>query len=460
MEGLNREMSTLYRAIALKTLFQNTPCTRSDAGLNVIDEADGSEDGEGITRDDLQLVMARPNDPFATRFRLSVPSPADMRWCGFLDALCVLCWFGQGGESVVSIGAQQQLDGKIKFILTTNDGSILKPVKHFKDVLALLSCFLCGELDEPATINEVAKRSITLAKDKILNYRSRLRSQLALLRQDQAQYDSESEALLDTLGQWLPQRQFDRYLLCQRAYDFRGSQQDRLLAIKASTDIKTYRIIRHYMGRLGSYHAAASVVVEGADEFAGTIRGATVGWIEASSTLSRSTAFTVGNDIATLVTTACPRLRHFQGRTAEVVARLEGATSLLHDYRTVAQKPVVHAEAAMAHHFHRKQLQFARGLRYIGCSKASCYLCDLYFSRHPAGFIRRSCSGRAWLRWELPRTNPPSLRQDESLENLRIIRDMLDAIHHDLDNDIDGGRYGMKAEFDSTTGMSIPLSTA
>ena len=252
----------------------------------------------------------------------------------------------------------------------------------------------------------------------------------------------------------LPTGRFELKILCQQAYNFRRSHDNQLLLIKASSGAEHWRHIRHYIGRLGSYHAAAMTVVASADKMSGTIQVADVDWIEASTSMAHTKRFKLKHDLATLVAKVCPRLSHFEGRKEEVRSRLTGAEALLHEFQTNYQTPVVHAEAAIAHHFYTKRLKFAHGIRYIGCSKPSCYCCDLYFSCHPGGFIRRPCSGRAWLRWDLPRSRMP--RSEETSRNISIIRDMLIAMYGDLDNDIDGKRYGIRAEFDSTTGMSIP----
>lgn len=246
---------------------------------------------------------------------------------------------------------------------------------------------------------------------------------------------------------------FDRQRLCRAAYDFRGSTDDHFLSAKAKSEVKVWRIMRHYIGRLGSYHAASATVVNSVYDFAGSLRNATVKWIEPSATLHRATGFRLAYDIPQLIAKVCPQLSHFAGRREEVTLRLAGAESLMRKYRNEKQTPVVHAEAAMAYHFHIKHLSFVRDVRYIGCSKPSCYCCDLYCANLPLDLIRRPCSGNAWIRWDLPRRKGDHPR--EAREHWRIVHNMLDAIYQDIDKDIDGKRYGMKAEFDSTTGMTL-----
>lgn len=179
-------MTSFYEALALKALVQHAPNMNEQDTHGSDEEIPDSEDGSGTSvGEDTQVTQQQPNDRFATRTRLHVPERANAKWCAFLDALCVLCWFEQGGESVVSIAAHDR-NGTTTFVLTTNGSSILEPVEHLRNIIRWLHELLGGELQQDDALDTIARRSVELAKGKILNYRSRLRSQCKQI-QDQCQ---------------------------------------------------------------------------------------------------------------------------------------------------------------------------------------------------------------------------------------------------------------------------------
>ena len=174
---LDREISALHEAVALKALVQRAPPTREE---DVVDHYGTTNEPE-----EPQILSKYPNDAYATRLRLQLSGQIDTSWCNFIDALCVLCWFRRGGESVVSIAVQER-DDRARFIVTTNGPSIVEPVEHLRDMLQWLQSLSGGQLRETEVLQYITDRSITLAKDKIINYRSRLRSQLEVLRNESA----------------------------------------------------------------------------------------------------------------------------------------------------------------------------------------------------------------------------------------------------------------------------------
>ena len=78
------------------------------------------------------------------------------------------------------------------------------------------------------------------------------------------------------------------------------------------------------------------------------------------------------------------------------------AARLTKNYTDPNFVPKVHAETLMVEHFYFNQLHFFGNDRYIGCSKPSCYCCDLYLRNHPGNFEARPSHGNVWVKWCLP----------------------------------------------------------
>jgi len=85
---------------------------------------------------------------------------------------------------------------------------------------------------------------------------------------------------------------------------------------------------------------------------------------------------------------------------------------------------VVHAEVNLADNIHREQTMnvdaegpvrfFNEGIfgRYIGSSKPTCLLCDLFFEVHPMGFRRRHSHRNLYVKWRAPERTAKGILED------------------------------------------------
>lgn len=90
--------------------------------------------------------------------------------------------------------------------------------------------------------------------------------------------------------------------------------------------------------------------------------------------------------------------------------------------------PRVHAEVQVLEHFHNNRLVFARGDRFIACSKPACLCCEMYFKYHPARVSVPESHRKIWINWGPPlirnysKTNPAANEQRDILN--QIIREI------------------------------------
>lgn len=153
------------------------------------------------------------------------------------------------------------------------------------------------------------------------------------------------------------------------------------------------------------------------------------------------------------------RLKH----TQEVLRRsrvFDFQTAFLEKYTSKNFAPRPHAEVVLLEHFYLNNLAFVCNERYIGCSKPSCYCCDLYIKFHPGKFIPRPCHGNIWANWCAPAL---AVQDDGKIQwhVKRILNHMIDNVRQDALTQIMSKLPRRPRLPDSTTGLSpIPALSA
>ncbi len=247
--------------------------------------------------------------------------------------------------------------------------------------------------------------------------------------------------------------------LCRSAYCFRLCPSYRSLRQKIKQDsvLESWAYIRHYIGRLASWSGASKRVVQMAKTSPHLFEGHEV--------------MIVGQDLESLSWVPIPTAE-FQKAMDDVrqslherlldrgtgVMRLGTASAasiavFLEKRRHHKFVPIVHAEILMLEHFYLNNLSFTGGDRYIGCSKPSCYCCEMYMQFHPARIRARPCHGNAWAQWSPPVAinEGPDTHMRHSLA---ILCRMLNRLHHDIRTHILSASSPGARGFDSTTGFS------
>ncbi|KXT13982.1 hypothetical protein AC579_8848 [Pseudocercospora musae] len=390
-------------------------------------------------------------------------------WHRFLDALCVLCQFEHAGDTVVALAARRSRKAT-HFVLAINNNLVQEPKAHLQDILGLLRDLFGPKARARVQIaSEIRDLSITKARAKVNEYRRLFRLFVSEAEQERALVASDEEKLvLKALRSLvLSEHECSNLELCHRMNAFVKSNGYRILSDRLCEQSRAYTRARHTIGRLNSWERTSNLVTALAPQYDSIVASAQVSSVECRPDLGRTRGWPSNDNLEALVTAGCPRVARSEVLLQATVKRLESASGLLRRYQMHQQVPIVHAEAALAHYFWLKRWKFASPLpgeedRYIGCSKPSCYSCGLYLKHHSGNFEQRPTKGRAWLRWHIPviiekskSQEAESWRQREETENIRILRLMIDDMHNDVEACIFQERYGIRPDFDSTTGMRL-----
>lgn len=197
-----------------------------------------------------------------------------------------------------------------------------------------------------------------------------------------------------------------------------------------------WQAIRHYIGRLGSWWNACSTLVSTAQLYPTIFSKARIVAVQSgkdpvpSRSLERIEPAQINyspspqheSDIQLPLAHALLERHWGDGAMADFTCRLQ---------RRQAETRI-HAELLVLNHFYRYNLKFAENVRYIGCSKLSCYCCHAYMKNHPLDVIQRPCHGNTWTRWEMPSLKSPSNAKDSN-QDAKMLADMVDATQHGIE---------------------------
>jgi hypothetical protein len=119
-------------------------------------------------------------------------------------------------------------------------------------------------------------------------------------------------------------------------------------------------------------------------------------------------------------------------------------------------RPRIHAEVLLLEYFHHLKLEFVDNDRYIGCSKPSCYCCDLYMKVHPGNFVPRPCHGNLWVNWRAPIL---PIEDDKAAQKhtAKMLNEMVKYVRRDALNQLMSKQPRRAKVPDSTTGMSTSI---
>ena len=270
----------------------------------------------------------------------------------------------------------------------------------------------------------------------------------------------QDKLLLQDLGKFEVLKTHHRKL-CLYAYSFSSSQSYGHLAqrIKRKDAHPVFSKLRHHIGRLGSWSKASKLLVHVARTNPNLVRNFRV---EALQTPS-PTEVPIENlekQFRAVLTRILPayniaHLEHALGSgNAPTISDVQSLFATRH--RQQAILPYIHAEVFLLDYFHHHNLKFLRGDRYIGCSKRSCYCCDLYIRFHPGKFATRPCHGNVWVKWCPPLAFGTGHQLFDN-HNKRILEQMVRHICHDISTRILTKNTRWVYLPDSTTGISPSL---
>jgi len=250
--------------------------------------------------------------------------------------------------------------------------------------------------------------------------------------------------------------------ICEATYRFsKGNLLDYLdQKCEIEPKVPAYHQIRHYIGRLGSWHRASIKLVEIAVELPELVAGLTLNVVPQH--LSACQKPRVANDaLAKLV-----EKLQFDLNTDQVLAKLQLLYATAYrtkenrsqDVRTAFMerledsnlKPLVHCEVLIVDYIFCGNLSFIRDDRYVGCSKPSCISCHIYLEDHPANILPRLCHGNLWPKWCPPYIAPEGHPQHMSGLVQNITRQFKGVV---LDRLMHGRAITMRLP-DSVTGIT------
>lgn len=202
--------------------------------------------------------------------------------------------------------------------------------------------------------------------------------------------------LIDSISEILKTRFHQQR--CSTAYDLRHQEYFRRLSRNTEKDIskRAWYWIRHYIGRLGSWFGASRFVViiaRRTPQLLEQIQVAPVRRIGRTATRILDEDMSVGKALLRTLPEYNSELVNLRIRTIQSASNDDLAARFITNYTDPNFVPKVHAEMLMMEHFYFNQLQFFENDRYIGCSKPSCYSCDLHLRNHPGDSEARPCHG-------------------------------------------------------------------
>lgn len=241
----------------------------------------------------------------------------------------------------------------------------------------------------------------------------------------------------------------DDQTLCENAYNFRFGGYNELLQRLARSRPTTWGHLRHNIGRLGCWYKAASFLTSNAANFANALENFSIDVVRQNVDRPRTPVRIM--KLTDLFPENCSEgfdMSLSRMKTVFGTDAMKNANEHLCGHFQNNWRLKYHAEAKMADFFYCENRKFWRGDRYIGCSKGSCYCCDLYFWLHPGNFVRRPCHGNAWVQWQRPALLASPQAGHE------MTKRMLQTVEGDVKRAILEGFSGHAFTCDSTTNIS------
>ncbi|OAP60879.1 hypothetical protein AYL99_05881 [Fonsecaea erecta] len=372
-------------------------------------------------------------------------------WHVFLDSLAWLADHKCGGKTVTSIAVEPSPTGPTYWVASN---SPIKPevLRHVNKLLSALHHE--SSLDTSSQmelIRKIARDSIEFSGLRVRDYGQRLKGTIAAI-------DAKKPLVTLDVSE---RRHLESFLdlskdpdrLIDLSMEFKRSELLKRLCqlIQASGEKISWIEVRHLLGRLCSWVRAARRLVLMCERFRDRIKNARVRQVDMSS-ISPANFQLPWREPVDILRALMPEFHGSRLQDAlnarqndKVVDRILGCLS-----KWTADKfdADLHAEVILLLHFHVRRLDFIAGDRYIGCSKPSCYCCDLYLRKHPAGVQPRPSHGNVWIRWATPQLCAELIPGEE-----KVLQDVVTTVKFDLRYQIMSGPTLTRRPPDSTTGL-------
>lgn len=220
-----------------------------------------------------------------------------------------------------------------------------------------------------------------------------------------------------------------------------------------------WQAIRHYIGRLGSWWNACSILVATARLDPRIFLEAQVKAVRHK--MSPGTDLSRGRSELARVeyATSTQQEKERWSPSASGLLTRQWGDSAAAEFTARVQRrraeTIVHAELLLLEHFYQRTLEFAEGVRYIGCSKLSCYCCHVYMNVHPLTVLPRPCHGNTWTRWAMP-VRPSDRKGKFRDQDANLLVEMICRTSHEIETSSFAAT--MVTNLESTTGIDPEFS--
>jgi hypothetical protein len=246
---------------------------------------------------------------------------------------------------------------------------------------------------------------------------------------------------------------------CLAFYQFRFSQWFHCLTLRCESrpdgSHKAWRATRHLIGRLGSWHKSTKIVLAQAIENPQLKRSPAVRCVDCFAATKfdfNPASFTIASAVEQTFST---RNRDYALDSARALFEQQqlDLDEAFKKRKEHPFQPKVHAEVLMADHFFRRELEFWNGNCYIGCSKPSCFCCDLYLKNHVRSFSSRPCHGNIWINW-CPAAHSGVEHVGRNVPTGTIVETMIQKMRHEAEHSLLSGLRLRRTRVESTSGFS------
>lgn len=385
----------------------------------------------------------------------------------FRNDIAFLCEYDKGGHACTAIGIEDR-EGFLVYWFAANKNGASTIMPFLQRLLPTLRNMRAMEFSE----RQVETQRLT--NDCMAYAMSKIRKLTKLFQRHAQQcivrLDVPNATLKErTLRGWLNGLSLveDPSTLCRRAYEERRSDLMKELDAKSQSPMyqnvnsgrqSCFSEARHYIGRLADHIRVPQRLVDALPQANDLL--VRFGHVEQVPPFQSVKA--PERDGQTHLQGICKRMCSGadMDRFEAMLQKLEFLDTkfqvmkrILECYDDPNFKPRVHAEIQVLEHFYNRNLQWADGDRFVGCSKDACYCCHLYFRYHPAGPVVPPSHQNVWPSW-----GPPLLKNGARDPNYFHQRDILNSMVREIRKDafqqIDELRNPMQQHPDSLTAIT------
>ncbi|KAF8241897.1 hypothetical protein K440DRAFT_591515 [Wilcoxina mikolae CBS 423.85] len=414
------------------------------------------------------VLLLHSLDPVrgARKGRPKFPDPdgldSDELLCSFPDAVSYACDRRHGGDTVTAAALQDTPEGPV-LLLASNSQMKESTKEGMEDMLKELAVFEFGKESvekERELENGIVRKLSFLAKDRLKEYQKRAQKILKDAERTLKGLDETSTEFLRCLSLILLDDDSERIIFsCYEAVRRSEMVHLRDNVENQRRNSKIISDIRHYIGRLGYHVSVAKILIRTARDPSNTRL-----FPELRVEVIPSSPVESG-PLTPETSTPDYLISHIFQKDNK-----EHYTNLLHSYNSKFNlnlperlkdkhsfRTRTHAELLVIDYIRTHNLHFYNPhMRYVGCSKAACYLCYRYVNAMKGErFHLRGSHEKMYLAWR-----PPDIPyncgelEERHAERRDILNEMKERMSREIMTILERGDKRRPMHPDSTTGVS------